>query len=154
MSCCGGGLRAAQVVARGRVLVDGGAAAGVLVKLVYTGADRRNQPYVAEGKVYFFGNNDHRRVNAVPARVLPQFLDPVGRYYGSFVAFDPAVHEGSGKQRAQNVELEPPQLAQQGQREVGVSSDLSPTAQAAPTVTEEAPPRPPAGARKGGKKDG
>ncbi|RIK34811.1 MAG: hypothetical protein DCC55_32200 [Chloroflexi bacterium] len=36
---------------------------------------------VAEGKVYFFGNNDHRRVTAVPARVLPQFLDPAGRYY-------------------------------------------------------------------------
>ena len=88
MSCCGGGLSAAQVVAQGRALVDGGAAAGVLVKLVYTGDDRRNRPYVAEGKVYFFGANDHRRVNAVPARVLPQFLDPAGRYYGAFERYE------------------------------------------------------------------
>jgi hypothetical protein len=80
MSCCGGGVRVAQ----GQVVVDGGAATGSLVKLVYTGEDRRNLPYVAEGKVYFFGNNERRRVNAVPARVAPQFLEPVGRYYGSF----------------------------------------------------------------------
>jgi hypothetical protein len=79
MSCCGGGLSVVQ----GRALVDGSAAGG-LVKLVYTGADQRNLPYVAEGKVYFFGNNERRRVNAVPVRVLPQFLEPAGRYYGSF----------------------------------------------------------------------
>lgn len=95
MSCCGGGLSAAQVVAQGRALVDGGAAAGMLVKLVYTGDDRRNRPYVAEGKVYFFGANDHRRVNAVPARVLPQFLDPAGRYYGSFERYDPHRAQGA-----------------------------------------------------------
>jgi hypothetical protein len=79
MSCCGGGLRVVQ----GRALGDGSTAGG-LVMLVYTGEDRRNLPYVAEGKVYFFGNNERRRVNAVPVRVLPQFLEPAGRYYGSF----------------------------------------------------------------------
>jgi hypothetical protein len=79
MSCCGGGLSGVQ----GRALVDG-SGTGAWVMLVYTGADRRNLPYVAEGKVYFFGNNERRRVNAVPVRVLSQFLEPAGRYYGSF----------------------------------------------------------------------
>jgi hypothetical protein len=132
-----------QVVAQGRALVDGGAAVGALVKLVYTGEDRRNQPYVAEGKVYFFGNNDHRRVNAVPARVLPQFLDPAGRYYGSFVAFDPTLHAETGDQRLETGDGESEGEAQ------GV-----PPATPSPVGSEEALPGPPAAPKRGGKRDG
>jgi hypothetical protein len=94
MSCCGGGLSAMQVQERGRALVDAGAARGALVKLVYTGDDPRTRAYVAEGKPYFFGAN--KRVNVVPARVVPQFLDAGGRYYGSFERFDPALHNEDG----------------------------------------------------------
>jgi hypothetical protein len=94
MSCCGGGLSAVQTQERGRALVDAGAARGALVKLVYTGNEQRSRAYVAEGKPYFFGTS--RRVNAVPARVVPQFLDVQGRYYGSFERFDPALHSEDG----------------------------------------------------------
>jgi hypothetical protein len=94
MSCCGGGLSAMQTQERGRALVDAGAARGALVKLVYTGAELHARAYVAEGKPYFFGAG--KRVNAVPARVVPQFLDPQGRYYGPFTRFDPALHYEDG----------------------------------------------------------
>jgi len=68
--------------ARGQALTDDGAARGVLVKIQYIGDDRRTRAYVAEGKPYFFGVN--KPINAIPARVVPQFLDPTGRYFGAF----------------------------------------------------------------------
>jgi hypothetical protein len=113
MSCCGGGLSVVQ----GRALGDG-SAVGTWVMLVYTGEDRRNLPYVAEGKVYFFGNNERRRVNAVPVRVLPQFLEPVGRYYGSFERW---------------TEVESPQESSEGMQPTGEG----PAAASEPTAATE-----------------
>ncbi len=88
MSCCGG-VSAPMAQARGRALTDEGAARGALVLLEYTGDERRTLPYVAAGKPYFFGVN--KRISAVPARVVPQFLDPAGRYYGHFVRYEAEV---------------------------------------------------------------
>ena len=88
MSCCG--QTPAQAQAKVAALIDEGADAGALVRLVYVGADKRTQAFVVEGKVYQFGNNSRRRVNAVPARVAPTFLR--GRWPGLFVAYDPLLH--------------------------------------------------------------
>ena len=88
MSCCGQSSRQAQ--AKVAAVIDEGADVGALVRLVYVGADKRTQAFVVEGKVYQFGNNDRRRVNAVPARVAPTFLR--GRWPGLFVAYDPLLH--------------------------------------------------------------
>jgi len=88
MSCCG--QTPAQAQAKVAALIDEGADVGVLVRLVYVGADKRTQAFVVEGKVYQFGNNSRRRVNAVPARVAPTFLR--GRWPGLFVAYDPLLH--------------------------------------------------------------
>jgi hypothetical protein len=87
MACCGG-VTSSMAQARGRALTDEGAARGALVLLEYTGNEQRTLPYVAAGKPYFFGVN--KRIAAVPARVVPQFLDPAGRYYGQFVRYEPA----------------------------------------------------------------
>ena len=95
MSCCG--QSSGQAQAKVAALIDeavlrSGADAGALVRLVYVGSDKRTQAFVVEGKVYQFGNNERRRVNAVPARVAPTFLR--GRWPGLFVAYDPALHSG------------------------------------------------------------
>lgn len=119
--------------------MDGGAAAGTLVKLVYTGGDRRNRPYVAEGKVYFFGANDHRRVNAVPARVLPQFLDPAGRYFGAFERYEESERLETGELETGGQETRDWRL-----ETGGLASGGEPAAAAPPA---------PAG-KKGGRKDG
>jgi hypothetical protein len=92
MACCGQG--SVQALAMAAVLIDEGAAALVLTKLVYIGSDRRTQPFVVEGKVYQFGNNARRRVNAVSARVTPTFLQ--GRWAGQFVVYDPMLHNEDG----------------------------------------------------------
>ena len=108
MSCCG--QSSGQAQAKVAALIDeavlrSGAGVGALVRLVYVGSDKRTQAFVVEGKVYQFGNNERRRVNAVPARVAPTFLR--GRWPGLFVAYDPALHSGvdSGPVGSATVEL-------------------------------------------------
>ena len=86
MSCCGGGLSAVQVQAQVMARSAAGVAAAALVRIRYTGGERRVRPYVIEGKVYFFGDTERRREGVVPARVAWQFLEPGGRFYGAFEA--------------------------------------------------------------------
>ncbi len=88
MSCCG--QSSGQAQAKVAAVIDEGAGVGALVRLVYVGSDKGTQAFVVDGKVYQFGNNERRRVNAVPARVAPTFLR--GRWPGLFVAYDPALH--------------------------------------------------------------
>ena len=97
MSCCG--QSSGQAQAKVAALIDeavlrSGAGVGALVRLVYVGSDKRTQAFVVEGKVYQFGNNERRRVNAVPARVAPTFLR--SRWPGLFVIYDPALHNEDG----------------------------------------------------------
>lgn len=92
MSCCG--QTSAQAQANVVALIDEQAEAGVMVRLVYVGADKRTQPYVVDGKVYQFGANARRRVNAVSARVAPTFL--LGRWANLFVAYDEALYGEDG----------------------------------------------------------
>jgi len=115
MSCCG--QTPAQAQAKVAAIIDEGAGVGALVRLVYVGADKRTQAFVVEGKVYQFGNNARRRVNAVPARVAPTFLAqgfaPGGhpssaertprRWPGLFVVFDAQRHNEDGTQRVPGV---------------------------------------------------
>ena len=96
MSCCG--QTPAQAQAKVAAVIDEGADAGALVRLVYVGADKRTQAFVVEGKVYQFGNNSRRRVNAVPARVAPTFLR--GKWGRLFVAYDPLRHNEDGTSTA------------------------------------------------------
>lgn len=86
MGCasCGGGLAAPAQQMRLEGVRARGVAAATLVRIRYIGEDGRVRPYVAEGKVYFFGNTDRRRDGVVPSRVAWQFLEKGGRFYGSF----------------------------------------------------------------------
>ena len=97
MGCCGMTVAGAQ--ANSAEMIDLQVEAGLMVRLVFICDEKRTEPYLAGGRVYQFGNNDRRRVNAVPARYVPNFLDPNGRYFGCFMEFDADLFNEDGTEK-------------------------------------------------------
>ena len=95
MGCCG--ITSAGAAQNAAEIIDEAVAVGVLVRLVFLCEDKRTEPYLSGGRVYQFGNNERRRVNAVPARYAPNFLHEDGRYAGCFAEFDPAIYADNGE---------------------------------------------------------
>lgn len=67
MACCGGGSSAGNLE-QSALLIDQAAEAGAVTRLVYTCESRQTQAFTLSGRVFQFGNNDRRRVNAVDSQ--------------------------------------------------------------------------------------
>lgn len=128
-SSCGGGLAAPAQQMRLEGVRARGVAAATLVRIRYIGEDRRVRPYVAEGKVYFFGNTDRRREGIVPSRVAWQFLEKGGRFYGSFEVVE------SGDALSRGAADDVGAVAGAGAADVGVAHDAASSAGDAAGVT-------------------